>query len=120
MDPKVFFSGSARRSSSPPAAVPGTHWAPPAALQAAPSGGALYNAVVGQTVAGARQAFDALSGEVHASAVSAAFDDARLPREAVLDRLANPYAPPQAPPPSGFFPTPPPLPPHPSPLLPTC
>ena len=44
-----------------------------------------------QSAAGARQAFDALSGEIHASAVSAAFDDARLPREAVLDRLASLY-----------------------------
>lgn len=42
-------------------------------------------------MAGARQAFDALSGEVHASAVSAAFEDARLPREAILGRLASPY-----------------------------
>jgi outer membrane autotransporter protein len=53
--------------------------------------GAVYNAVVGQTVAGALQAFDALSGEIHASAVSSAFDDSRLPREAVLDRLSSPY-----------------------------
>ena len=52
--------------------------------------GVLYNGVLGQNAAGARQAFDALSGEIHASEVSAAFDDARLPREAVLDRLANP------------------------------
>jgi outer membrane autotransporter protein len=53
--------------------------------------GALYSAVLGQSVAGARAAFDALSGEIHPSAVSAAFDDTRLPREAVLDRLASPY-----------------------------
>ena len=53
--------------------------------------GAPSQALVTQSAAGARQAFDALSGEIHASAVSAAFDDARLPREAVLDRLAIPY-----------------------------
>ncbi|MGA2795450.1 MAG: autotransporter domain-containing protein, partial [Roseiarcus sp.] len=53
--------------------------------------GALYSAVLGQSVAGAQQAFDALSGEIHPSAVSAAFDDSRLPREAVLDRLSSPY-----------------------------
>jgi autotransporter-associated beta strand protein len=51
----------------------------------------LSQALLPQFAAGARQAFDALSGEIHASAVSAAFDDARLPREAILDRLANPF-----------------------------
>jgi fibronectin-binding autotransporter adhesin len=61
------------------------------ALSAQPMGSPLFNAVIGQTVPGALAAFDALSGEVHASAVSAAFDDQRLPREAVFDRLATPY-----------------------------
>ena len=61
------------------------------ALQAQPPGSPLYDAIIGQTVAGAVAAFDALSGEIHASAVSAAFDDQRLPREAVFDRLATPY-----------------------------
>ncbi len=61
------------------------------ALQAQPPGSPLFDAIIGQTVAGAVTAFDALSGEVHASAVSAAFDDQRLPREAVFDRLATPY-----------------------------
>ncbi len=61
------------------------------AIDAGPPDGALVGAVAGQSGAGARQAFDALSGEIHASAVSAAFDDARLPREAALDRLASLY-----------------------------
>jgi fibronectin-binding autotransporter adhesin len=61
------------------------------ALQAQPPGSPLFDAIIGQTVTGAVAAFDALSGEVHASAVSAAFDDQRLPREAVFDRLATPY-----------------------------
>jgi len=61
-----------------------------AAVQGLGLGNPVYNAVVGQSVAGARQAFDALSGEVHASAVTAAFEDARLPREAILDRLNRP------------------------------
>jgi outer membrane autotransporter protein len=52
-------------------------------------GNPIFNAVVGQTVAGARQAFDALSGEIHASAVTAAFEDSRLPREAILDHLSQ-------------------------------
>jgi fibronectin-binding autotransporter adhesin len=54
--------------------------------------GPLFNAVIGQSVAGALQAFDALSGEIHATAVSAAFEDDRLPREAILDRLSQPLA----------------------------
>ena len=36
-------------------------------------------------------ALGALSGEVHASAVSAAFNDASLPRDAILDRLSETY-----------------------------
>ncbi|HEY6517823.1 MAG TPA: autotransporter domain-containing protein [Roseiarcus sp.] len=61
------------------------------ALQAQPAGSPLYNALISQTAPGALSAFNALSGEVHASAVGAAFDDTRLPREAVLDRLAESY-----------------------------
>ncbi|MFI5014684.1 MAG: autotransporter domain-containing protein [Hyphomicrobiales bacterium] len=60
------------------------------ALQTLGLGNPLFNAVVIQTsAAGARQAFDALSGEVHASAVTAALEDSRLPREAILDRLGQ-------------------------------
>jgi outer membrane autotransporter protein len=62
------------------------------ALQAQPVGSPLYYALISQTAPGALSAFNALSGEVHASAVRAAFDDTRLPREAVLDRLAESYA----------------------------
>ena len=61
-----------------------------AAVQALGLGNPIYNAVVGQSVAGAQLAFDALSGEIHASAVTAAFEDQRLPREAILDRLNAP------------------------------
>ena len=68
------------------------------ALQAQPVGSPLYDALISQTAPGALAAFNALSGEVHASAIGAAFDDTRLPREAVLDRLAESYA---APSPSG-------------------
>ena len=62
------------------------------ALQAQPAGSPLYDALLSQTKSGALGAFNALSGEVHASAIGAAFDDTRLPREAVLDRLAESYA----------------------------
>jgi fibronectin-binding autotransporter adhesin len=54
-------------------------------------GNRVYDVVLGQTIAGARAAFDALSGEIHPSAISGAFEESRLPREAVLDRLASPY-----------------------------
>ena len=37
-----------------------------------------------------RQAFDVHSGDIDASAVTAAFEDLRLPREAILDRLSGP------------------------------
>ena len=68
------------------------------ALQAQPAGSPLYDALISQTKSSALGAFNALSGEVHGSAIGAAFDDTRLPREAVLDRLAESYA---APSPSG-------------------
>ena len=61
-----------------------------AAVQTLGLANPIFDAVAGQSFAGARQAFDALSGEVHASAVTAAFEDSRLPREAILDRLSQP------------------------------
>ncbi len=61
------------------------------ALSAQPIGSPLFDAIIGLTAPGALTAFNALSGEIHASAVSAALDDTRLPREAVLDRLAESY-----------------------------
>jgi outer membrane autotransporter protein len=63
------------------------------AVQALGSG-PVFNAVIGQSVAGAQQAFTALSGEVHVSTVNAAFTDATLPNTAILDRLNQPVAPP--------------------------
>ena len=49
--------------------------------------GALFDAVLNQTAAGARAAFDAASGEVHASAATAAVEGTRLSRDAIFDRL---------------------------------
>ncbi|MBW0003002.1 MAG: autotransporter domain-containing protein [Hyphomicrobiales bacterium] len=63
------------------------------AVQALGSG-TLFNAVSNQPIANAPQIFNALSGEVHASTVSAAFTDATLPNTAILDRLNQPVAPP--------------------------
>ena len=54
--------------------------------------GPVFNAVIGQSAAGGRQALDALSGEIHASVVTAAYQDALLPSAAILDRLNEPIA----------------------------
>lgn len=48
---------------------------------------ALFDIILGQTVQGARQAFDALSGEIHATAAGVLVDDNRYVREAILGRL---------------------------------
>ncbi|MBW0002391.1 MAG: autotransporter domain-containing protein [Hyphomicrobiales bacterium] len=92
----VFLSFLLPGGAPPPPAFPSVAATPgqkatAAAVQALGSG-PLFNAVIGQSAAGARQAFDALSGEIHATAVSAAFEDDRLPREAILDRLSQPLA----------------------------
>ncbi|MCB8822136.1 autotransporter outer membrane beta-barrel domain-containing protein [Microvirga rosea] len=57
------------------------------AIDALGKGNPVFNAVLSQTVSGARQAFDALSGEMHASAVTSAYQDADLLQGAVLGRL---------------------------------
>jgi uncharacterized protein with beta-barrel porin domain len=62
-----------------------------AAIESLGSSSPLFSAAVGLTAPQARNAFDLASGEIHASAVSAAFEDGRLPREAILDRLWAPY-----------------------------
>ncbi|MBR1216634.1 autotransporter domain-containing protein [Bradyrhizobium sp. U87765 SZCCT0131] len=54
--------------------------------------GAIYDAVVQQPgAAGARQAFDALSGEVQASARMVMIEDSRFVREAAIDRLRSAF-----------------------------
>ncbi len=57
------------------------------ALQSLDLDNVLYNAVLNQSAAGARQAFDATSGEIHASAVTAAFEDAAQVVRSVTNRL---------------------------------
>ena len=49
--------------------------------------GLLYSAVLPLSAANARSTFDSLSGEVHASLKSAAFEDSRFVRDAGLGRL---------------------------------
>lgn len=57
------------------------------AVQGAGPGAGVYDRTVGLTTSEARTAFQALSGDVHASAVNAEFETAFLVREAILDRL---------------------------------
>ncbi|MGA2290575.1 autotransporter domain-containing protein [Bradyrhizobium sp.] len=58
-----------------------------AALDASPLGSAIVEPVLFQTAAGARQAFDALSGEIHGSVQSVLIDDSLYVRQAILGRL---------------------------------
>ena len=53
--------------------------------------GPLYTPVVPLNAAAARSAFDSLSGEVHASLKSAAFEDSRFVRNASLGRLREAF-----------------------------
>ncbi len=58
------------------------------ALEALGPSNALYGAIVAQnSVAGAQQAFNALSGEIYASTTTVLMDDSRLIRNALLDRM---------------------------------
>ena len=63
------------------------------ALDRGPPFSPLVQAVINLTDAGALQAFDALSGEVHSSVQAVIVDDSRYIRQAVLGRLRQaPYA----------------------------
>jgi outer membrane autotransporter protein len=88
-DADDVFLGFAQTATFPSVAITRNQASTAAAVQMLGLGNPIYNAVVGQSIAGAQQAFDALSGEIHASAVTAAFEDQRLPREAILDRLSQ-------------------------------
>ncbi len=57
------------------------------ALSQFPTDNPLYLAILEQTAAGARQAFDALSGEIHATVAGTLVDDSRYAREAVMGRM---------------------------------
>lgn len=57
------------------------------AVQGAGAGAGIYNRTVGLTTPEAVAAFQALTGDIHASAVSAAYETAFFVREAILDRL---------------------------------
>jgi autotransporter-associated beta strand protein len=90
-DADDVYLGFAQKATFPSVAIAPNQVATATAIQAQGAGAPIFDDIINQSAAGARQAFDALSGEIHASVVSSAFDDSRLPREAVLDRLSNPY-----------------------------
>lgn len=79
------------------AAASGNQYRTADAVEALGAGNLLYDTVLGASVAGARQAFDALSGEAHASAATVAYEDSRKVREAVLARLREPLGGPALP-----------------------
>lgn len=58
-----------------------------AAVEALASGNGAYDAVITADAAGARAAFDSLSGEFHASLRTALVEGSRVSREATLERL---------------------------------
>ncbi|MGJ5078309.1 autotransporter outer membrane beta-barrel domain-containing protein [Bradyrhizobium sp. HKCCYLS3013] len=57
------------------------------ALQQSSPDSRLFGSVIFQTAAGAQQAFDALSGELHASARTSIVEDGHYARDAILGRL---------------------------------
>ena len=61
------------------------------ALDRFPSDNPLYNAVAALDLASARQAFNALSGEIHASVGTALADNSRYVREAITGRLIQAF-----------------------------
>ena len=61
------------------------------ALETFPTDNSLFLAVLNQTPAGARQAFDALSGEVHASLSGMLVDQSRYVRDAIWGRLTQAF-----------------------------
>lgn len=61
------------------------------AVQALGVGNPLYDAVIGQSVDGARQAFNAMSGEVHSTLSSTLANDSHYVRDILLGRLAQAY-----------------------------
>ena len=58
-----------------------------AALDSLDASSAIYNALLALDAAHARQAFDRLSGEMHASIATALFDDSRYVRDAINNHL---------------------------------
>jgi fibronectin-binding autotransporter adhesin len=58
-------------------------------VEALGAGNRLFDTVIGASAAGARQAFDALSGEAHASAATTAITDVLRVQDTIFSRLRN-------------------------------
>jgi outer membrane autotransporter protein len=61
------------------------------AVQNLGPGNPLYDAIIGQTVEGAQQGFNALSGEVHATVSSTLANDSHYVRDILISRLVQAY-----------------------------
>ncbi len=61
------------------------------AAQKLGAGNPIYDAILVQSAAGARQAFNAMSGEVHATISSTLANDSHYVRDIILGRLAQAY-----------------------------
>ncbi|MBF9234138.1 autotransporter outer membrane beta-barrel domain-containing protein [Microvirga alba] len=72
-------------------AVTTNQFRPANAIEALGEGNRIFDTVLGQSVAGARQAFDALSGEAHASVAATAMADARIVQSSILGHLRRPF-----------------------------
>ncbi len=83
----VFLTLDVNATAFPSVAITPNQRAVAVALAQSPTDSALVAAVLGQNAEGARQAFDALSGEVFASVHTVQAEDALLVRRAILDRL---------------------------------
>jgi outer membrane autotransporter protein len=95
LDPSVTYNGgdgndvvlTLERISFGSVAKTPNHTAVAGVLDQFPTDDALFLTVLNQTEQSARQAFDALSGEIHATVAGTLADDSRYVREAVLGRL---------------------------------
>ncbi len=83
----VFLTLAVNANAFPSVAITPNQRAVAAALAQSPTDSGLVGAVLGQSAEGARQAFDALSGEVYASVHTVQAEDALLVRSTILDRL---------------------------------
>ncbi|WP_162419643.1 autotransporter domain-containing protein [Microvirga brassicacearum] len=69
------------------AATTANQYATADALEALGEGNRLFDTLIGASTGGARQAFDALSGEAHASVIATSYGDAALVQSTLLGRM---------------------------------
>ncbi|WP_188584260.1 autotransporter domain-containing protein [Azorhizobium oxalatiphilum] len=86
----VYLTAGRNAASFPSVALTSNQRATAAAVEALGASNPVYAAVVSQSsAAGARRAFNALSGEIHATVNGVLTGDSRLVRGAVLDRMQD-------------------------------